>query len=110
MAVDPELAEIMQDTATFNAESSRDEYGKTTFSGTAQTETGRLSYKTQIMKDINGRDVVSVGKFSSNGAVSPSITVKHKMIVDGITVPIIAVHSITDETDLEHHVIVYFGA
>jgi hypothetical protein len=32
------------------------------------------------------------------------------MVVDGITVPIIAVDSITDETDLEHHVIVYFGA
>jgi hypothetical protein len=110
MAIDPELAEMMQDSATFYAESSRDAYGKTTFSGTSQTVTGRLAYKTQMMKDVNGRDVVSIGKFSSYGAVSPSITVKHKMVVDGATVPIVAVDSITDETDLEHHIIVYFGA
>jgi hypothetical protein len=32
------------------------------------------------------------------------------MVVEGITVPIIAVDPITDETDAEHHVIIYFGA
>jgi len=110
MAIDPDLAVMMQDSATFYAESSRDAYGKTTFSGTAQAIIGRVSYKTQMMKDLQGRDVISVGKFSSYGAIATAITVKHKMVVGGVTVPIVAVHSITDETDAEHHVIIYFGA
>jgi hypothetical protein len=99
----------MTDTVVFTPKASVDKYNKPTFgaSNTNVTVTGRLIYDTTKSKDVQGVEVVDIGRFISNGPFT-SITVSHRMVVGADTFTINAVDQLSDENGA-HHTVVRFG-
>jgi len=106
-AIYSKVAEFMTDTVNFYSKSSVDKYNKPTFSGSATTVTGRLIYDTMKSKDIQGVEVVDLGRFITKGPAT-SITVSHKMVVGTDTFTVNAVDNIADENGA-HHTVIRFG-
>ena len=106
-AIYSKVSEFMTDTVSFYAKSSVDKYNKPTFSGTATSVTGRLIYDTTKSKDVQGEEVVDIGRFITNGPAT-SITVSHKMVVGADTFTINAVDNLADENGA-HHTVIRFG-
>ncbi len=106
-AIYNKVAEFMSDTVSFYPKSSVDKYNKPTFSGTATSVTGRLIYDTTKSKDVQGEEVVDIGRFVTKGPAT-SITVNHKMVVGADTFTINAVDNIADENGA-HHTVIRFG-
>lgn len=105
-AIYSKVAEFMTDTVVFTAKASVDKYNKPTFSGNT-TATGRLIYDTTKSKDVQGTEVVDVGRFITNGPFT-SLTVGHRMVVGADTFNINAVDQIADENGA-HHTVIRFG-
>ena len=82
-AIYTKVAEFMTDSVVFTAKASVDKYNKPTFSGNT-TVTGRLIYDTVKSRDVQGVEVVDVGRFITNGPAT-SITVGHRMVVGADT-------------------------
>lgn len=105
-AIYPKVVEFLTDTVVFTAKASIDKYNKPTFSGNT-TVTGRLIYDTVKSRDVQGVEVVNVGKFITNGPAL-TLTVGHRMVVGADTFSINAVDQIADENGA-HHTVVKFG-
>ena len=105
-AIYSKVAEFMTDSVVFTAKASIDKYNKPTFSGST-TVTGRLIYDTVKSRDVQGVEVVDVGKFITNGP-SLTLTVGHRMVVGADTFSINAVDQISDENGA-HHTVIRFG-
>lgn len=101
------MTEFMTDTVNFYPKSSTDKYGKATFSGTAVTITGRLIYGREKNRDVQGTEVVDLGRFITYGPAT-SITVNHKMSVGADIFTVNSVSGIKDENGA-HHTVVRFG-
>jgi hypothetical protein len=108
-AIYTKVAEFMTDSVVFTPKASVDKYGKTTFgaSNTNRTVTGRLIYDTTKTKDVQGVEVVDIGRFITNGPET-SITVNHRMVVGADTFTINGVDNISDENGA-HHTVIRFG-
>ena len=105
-AIYSKVAEFMTDSVVFTAKASIDKYNKPTFSGST-TVTGRLIYDTVKSRDVQGVEVVDVGKFITKGP-SLTLTVGHRMVVGADTFSINAVDQISDENGA-HHTVIRFG-
>lgn len=105
-AIYSKVAEFMTDSVVFTAKASVDKYNKPTFSGDT-TVTGRLIYDTIKSKDVQGVEVVDIGRFVTYGPAT-SITVGHKMVVGADTFTINAVDNLADENGA-HHTVIRFG-
>lgn len=106
-AIYNKVAEFMTDTVIFTAKSATDKYGKATFAGTVTSVPGRLIYDTVKSVDIQGTEIVDLGRFISKGPYT-SITVNHKMVVGSDVFTINAVDNIADENGA-HHTVIRFG-
>jgi len=106
-AIYNKVAEFMTDTVSFYAKSTVDKYNKTTFSNTNVTATGRLIYDTTKSRDVQGTEVVDVGRFITKGPQT-SITVNHRMVVGADTFTINSIDNIKDENG-DHHTVIRFG-
>jgi hypothetical protein len=106
-AIYPKVAEFMTDTVTFTAKASVDKYNKPTFANSSTTVTGRLIYDTTKSKDVQGVEVVDIGRFITYGPAT-SITVSHRMVVGADTFTINAIDNIADENGA-HHTVIRFG-
>jgi len=106
-AIYNKVAEFMNDTVTFYAKSTVDKYNKTTFSNTALSVVGRLIYDTLKSRDVQGTEVVDVGRFITKGPQT-SITVNHKMVIGADTFTINSIDNIKDENG-DHHTVIRFG-
>jgi hypothetical protein len=106
-AIYPKVAEFMTDTVTFTAKASVDKYNKPTFANSSTTVTGRLIYDTTKSKDVQGIEVVDIGRFITYGPAT-SITVSHRMVVGADTFTINAIDNIADENGA-HHTVIRFG-
>jgi hypothetical protein len=108
-AIYTKVAEFMTDSVVFTPKASVDKYGKTTFgaSNTNRTVTGRLIYDTTKTKDVQGIEVVDIGRFITNGPET-TITVNHRMVVGADTFTINGVDNISDENGA-HHTVIRFG-
>ncbi len=106
-AIYPKVAEFMTDTVTFTAKASVDKYNKPTFANSSTTVTGRLIYDTTKSKDVQGVEVVDIGRFITYGPAT-SITVGHRMVVGADTFTINAIDNIADENGA-HHTVIRFG-
>jgi len=106
-AIFAKVAEFMTDTVIFSAKESVDKYNKPTFSGTPTSVTGRLIFDTVKSRDVQGIEVVDVGRFITLG---PSLTINigHKMVIGSNTFTINAVDNISDENGA-HHTVIRFG-
>jgi len=105
-AIYSKVAEFMTDSVVFTAKASVDKYNKPTFSGNT-TVTGRLIYDTVKSRDVQGVEVVDVGRFITNGPAL-TLTVSHRMVVGADTFSINAVDQIADENGA-HHTVIRFG-
>lgn len=101
------VAEFMTDSVVFTAKASVDKYNKPTFSNTNTTVTGRLIYDTVKSKDVQGIEVVDIGRFITYGPAT-SITVNHRMVVGADTFTINGVDNLKDENG-DHHTVIRFG-
>lgn len=106
-AIYNKVAEFMTDTVSFYAKSSVDKYNKTTFSNNASSVVGRLIYDTLKSRDVQGTEVVDVGRFITKGPQT-SITVNHKMVIGADTFTINSIDNIKDENG-DHHTVIRFG-
>lgn len=106
-AIYTEMAEFMTDSVSFYDKSSLDKYGKATFSASATTVLGRLIYGRDKNRDVQGTEVVDLGRFITYGPAS-SITVNHKMVVGADTFTINSVSNLKDENGA-HHTVIRFG-
>ena len=108
-AIYNKVAEFMTDSVVFTPRSSVDKYGKTTFgaAGTNVTATGRLIYDTTKSRDVQGTEVVDIGRFITKGPQT-SITVNHKMVIGADTFTINSIDNIKDENG-DHHTVIKFG-
>jgi hypothetical protein len=97
----------MTDSAVFTAKASVDKYNKPTFANSSTTVTGRLIYDTVKSKDVQGVEVVDIGRFITYGPAT-SITVGHRMVVGADTFTINAVDNLADENGA-HHTVIRFG-
>ena len=106
-AIYNKVAEFMTDSVVFTAKNSVDKYNKPTFSNSSTTVTGRLIYDTVKSKDVQGIEVVDIGRFITKGPAT-TITVGHKMVVGADTFTINAIDNIADENGA-HHTVIRFG-
>ena len=106
-AIYTKVAEFMTDTVVFTAQSAVDKYNKPTFGGAVVTATGRLVYETTKSKDVQGQEVVDVGRFITYGPRT-TITTGHRMVVGADTFTINGVDNISDENGA-HHTVIRFG-
>ncbi|CAB4156624.1 hypothetical protein UFOVP655_81 [uncultured Caudovirales phage] len=106
-AIYSKVSEFMNDTVVFTGKSSVDKYNKPTFGGTETTATGRLIYETTRSRDVQGIEVVDVGRFICLGPQT-AITNNHKMVVGSEVFTINSVSDIKDENGF-HHTVVRFG-
>ena len=105
-AIYSKVAEFMTDSVVFTAKASVDKYNKPTFSGNT-TVTGRLIYDTVKSKDVQGIEVVDIGRFITKGPAT-TITVSHRMVVGADTFTINALDQLSDENGA-HHTVIRFG-
>jgi hypothetical protein len=105
-AIYSKVSEFMTDSVVFTARASIDKYNKPTFSGNT-TVSGRLIYDTQKSKDVQGTEVVDIGRFITLGP-STTITVGHRMVIGADTFTINGVDNISDENGA-HHTVIRFG-
>jgi len=108
-AIYNKVAEFMTDSVVFTPRASVDKYNKTTYgaAGINVTATGRLIYDTTKTRDVQGTEVVDIGRFITKGPQT-SITVNHRMVVGADTFSINAVDNIADENGA-HHTVIRFG-
>ena len=107
MAIDIELAELMQDYVVFRAGTAIDNYGKRTYS-TAGTVQGRLIYDDMLERTDDMREFKQTGKFLTYG--SATVDLKYRMTLpDSSEAIIIGVQNLRDELGDEHHMVIRFG-
>ena len=106
-AIYTKVAEFMTDTVVFTGQSAVDKYNKPTFGGAVVTATGRLVYETTKSKDVQGQEVVDIGRFITYGPQT-TLTVNHKMVSGSSTFTVNSVDQIADENGA-HQTVVRFG-
>ncbi len=108
-AIYNKVAEFMTDSVVFTPKASVDKYNKTTYgaSNTNVTALGRLIYDTTKSRDVQGTEVVDIGRFITKGPQT-SITINHRMVVGADTFTINAIDNIADENGA-HHTVIRFG-
>ena len=100
-------ADMLNQTVTYKALSSRDSYGAPTY-GAATSYDARVVYKSKFLRKSDGADVMATGAVWLQGA--PAVSPEGLLTLpDGTTPPILSVERFPDETDAYHHTKVYFG-
>lgn len=93
---DTRFLEMMSDTITINAGTAIDKYGKRTYGGSNQSIQCRVIMDTQLIKDTEGQDIVSVGRAILSGVYS-SLSLGDKITLpDGKTPVIIKINTVSD--------------
>ncbi len=106
--IDLAFYEMMPDTVIFNAEQSKDKYGKATFSGTNTSVRGRVVFDQKLIKNEFGEDVVTGGRVYLYGDYS-TLTLGHKITLPNGTSPVIVAVESKKDTAGVHHTVVSFG-
>lgn len=106
MTIDAQLLEIMVDTITLAAVSTKDAYGKRTWATASSVTNCRVQTGSHKVIDNAGAEAVAVGKVYVPG--SPTLTLNHKLTLpDGTSPPILQVERVGDEIGSNHTVIHY---
>lgn len=96
------------ETVTIQAQSSKDKYGKQSFSATTTSLEGRIINETKLVRDASGQEQVVTGKVIIPGATT-GVTLGHKLTLpDSSTPKILTVDEISDEAEV-HHTVITFG-
>lgn len=108
MIIDPEFAEMMTETVTVAAKTSRDGYGRRSF-GAVTSIQARLVFEVNKRVNLEGEEIVETGKALCYGAY-PDVTVDDLLTLpDGSTPSIIAVDTTKDESGGDYYTVIRFG-
>lgn len=114
MALESALRELMTQTVTLSTFSGYTAYGVASF-GTAKTYAARVEREIKLVKNMQGREVVStttvyVGTTSTGGTVPTGFGANGKIVLPtGDSPGLLAVESFPDEVSGVHHAVVYCG-
>ena len=102
-----DFAELLNQTVTVKALSSRDSYGKPTY-GAGTSYSARVSFKARLIRGADDRLHQARGEvwLQSNVAVALDDQIT---LPDGTTPPILAVERAADEDGTVHHTKIIFG-
>lgn len=103
------MASMMQDEAIIYSRPTVDKYNRPTLSGDSYTYQGRAIYGEEKTVDVQGVEVLYVGKFITYGPISTNITVDDKLEINGGEPFVVKnVSPITDDNGA-HHAVIRFG-
>lgn len=107
MSLDPAFLDLMPSTVTIYPQSSRDAYGKQSFSGTGTDVRCRVVPDVRMTVTETGREVVAAGRVICYG--TPTVTTNSRLVLpDGSDAVILSVQVQNDE-DGAHHTVITFG-
>ena len=115
MSLETALRDLMTQTVTLSTFGSYDSYGGGNTYGTAKTYAARVEREIKLVKDQQGREVVSnttvyVGTTSTGGTVPTGFGANGKIVLPtGDSPGILAVEIFPDEVSVVHHAVVYCG-
>lgn len=108
MSLDSPLAELMVDTVTIAAVSTKDAYGKRAWSSPTTFTGCRVQQGDHKILDSLGQEKVANGRVYLANA--PTVTLNDKLTLpDGSSPPILAISRLRDERGA-HHTILHFGS
>lgn len=108
MSLDALLAELMVDTVTIAAVSSKDAYGKRTWGSATTYPACRVQSGDHKVLDLAGQEKVATGRVYIPNA--PTVTLNDRLVLpDGSVPPILAVDRLADERGA-HHTVVHYGS
>jgi hypothetical protein len=105
VTVEPEFDEMMNDTVTVASRTVTDSYGRHTW-GTPVSLNGRVSFQTRLIRNSEGREVVSSGRVYLHEAIAASPDAK-LVLPSGATPVVSAIDTFTDELG-NHHTTIHF--
>lgn len=108
MSLDPSFLDLMPSTVTIYAQSSRDAYGKQSFSATGTPVRCRVVPENRVMRTPDAREVVTAGRVICYG--TPTVDTNCRLVLpDGSDAIVLAVQVQNDEQGA-HHTVITFGA
>lgn len=110
--LDPELADLLRQTATVTRWTSDDAYGAPQYSATSTDYPCRIVRTSRMVKDQRGRDVLATSTVyvGPNADGLPGLTVRDRVALsDGSSSQILAVAAHVDEAGDGHHEVLYCG-
>lgn len=100
--------DMMPATVTYEAVSTRNDYGKPTAYAAAVSYRARIRYKTRrVVSRVSGEDVVASGSIIVNGVIS-GIKPEDRITLPNGTTPKIASWDTVMDEDANHHTKIYF--
>lgn len=107
MTIEAAFLDLMPSTITLYSQSSRDAYGKQTFSGSGTAVRCRVVPTSDVVRTPDGREVIAAGRVYCYG--TPTVTVDSRLVLpDGSDAIILSVQVQVDET-AAHHTVITFG-
>lgn len=107
MTIEPAFLALMPSTVTIYPQTARDAYGKQAFSVSGTAVRCRVVPSNDVVRDSNGREVVSGGRVYCYG--TPAVTVDSRLVLPDLSEPeIISVQVQNDDTGT-HHTVITFG-
>ena len=107
MSIETLLTELMVQTITVAAVSTKDAYGKRTWGSPTSITNCRVQSGNHKVVDSTGQEQVAVGRVYVPGV--PSITLNDKITLPGgATPPILMVDQFSDERG-SHHTVIHYG-
>lgn len=107
MAIESLLTDLMVETITIASVSSKDAYGKHTWSAPTSINKCRVQTGSHKVLDTAGQETIAEGKVYVPN--HPSVTVNSKLTLpDGTTPPILSVDTFGDERG-DHHTVIHYG-
>lgn len=107
MTIESEYLALMPSTVTVYAKSSRDAYGKASFSGTGTSLRCRIQMDKKVTTDAENRTVTQDGTIYVYGTTTVS-TDDRLVLPDGSDKLILSVETRNDESG-PHHTVIRFG-
>jgi hypothetical protein len=108
MAIESLLTDLMVQSITIAAVSSKDAYGKRTWGSPSTINQCRVQSGDHKVLDSLGQEKVANGRVYVPGA--PTLTLNDKITLpDGSTPPILAISRLSDERG-SHHSIIHYGS
>ena len=107
MTIETAFSVMMTQTVSVYAKTSRDAYGKGTFSGTAATFKARVQEDRDVTSGTDMREVMETGTVYAYG--TPTVTVDDKIVLPDATVCKVTQVTIVSDENGPHHTVIRFG-
>ena len=105
--IEREYLELFSERVTLYPPSTKDKYGKTTFSASGVSACVHLVAEELVMRDIDGREVIQTGKAYVYG--TPTVDTTYKMVLADGSIPVVLSVDVANDQNGPHHTVIRFG-